>query len=277
MMRKALALSCVLILVAGSAWAGQRDMIASCYGMLKIEAPKPALQREIFVVIDQTTPVDEPQQRNLVNDVLAKFVPDTAVTVLTFSAFIGGHYADIVFSGALDRLPIQDERDDIPKSKLKQLDQCLSAQTQYAQSKVTEAMMAGFGKPTDAIARSDIISTLKDISGSVVNSSPAAQRDVLLVSDMLENSTISSFYSKNSVKLIDPKAELNKVGEFGDFGGANIYIAGAGSIITAGKKQVETYRDPKTMDALERFWREFFIHSNANLAAFGKPSLMGAY
>lgn len=277
MMKKVLALSCALLLTAGSAWAGQRDMIASCYGMLKIDAPKSALQREIFVVVDQTAPVDEQQQRTLVNDVLSKFVSETAVTVLTFSAFIGGHYADMPFSGVLDRLPTQDERDNIPKVKLKQLDQCLQAQAQYAQSKVAEAMMAGFSKPTDAIDRSDIISTLKDISGNVVKASPATRRDVLLISDMLENSTISSFYSKNAVKLIDPKAELDKVGGFGDFGGANVYVAGAGSIITAGKKQVETYRDPKTMDALERFWREFFARSNANLAAFGKPSLMGAF
>jgi hypothetical protein len=94
---------------------------------------------------------------------------------------------------------------------------------------------------------------------------------------MLENSSITSFYAKNSVRGIDAKAELGKVGTFGDFGGARVYVAGAGSIVTTGKKQVETYRDPKTMDALEMFWREYFTRSNASLAVFGKPSLMGRF
>jgi len=277
MMKTVFALSCALMLSAGTAGAGQRDMIASCYGMLKVDAPKATLQREIFVLIDQTAPVDEQQQKTLVNDVVAKLAPETAVTILTFSAFIGDRYADLAFSGTLDRLPSQDERDNIPKVKLKDLDRCLQAQQQFAVSKVAETMMSGFGKPTDTIARSDILSTLKDISSNIIAASPAQQKDVLLISDMLENSSITSFYARNAVKAIDPKVELAKVGSVGNFGGAKIYVAGAGSIITTGKKQVETYRDPKTMDALETFWREYFARSNATVVVFGKPSLMGRF
>ncbi len=277
MMKKVVALSCALMLSAGTAGAGQRDMIASCYGMLKISAPKATLQREIFVVIDQTTPVDEPQRKALLQDVVTKLAPETAITVLTFSAFIGDRYADLSFSGMLDRIPTQDERDDIPKVKLKDLDRCLQAQQQFATTKVAEAITGGFGKPTDSIARSDILSTLKEISSNIIAASPARQKDVLLISDMLENSSITSFYAKNAVKTIDPKAELAKVGGTGDFGGARIFVAGAGSIVTAGKKQVETYRDPKTMDALEAFWSEYFTRSNATVVVFGKPSLMGRF
>lgn len=277
MMKKVFALSCALMLSAGAAGAGQRDMITSCYTMLKISAPKATLQREIFVVIDQTTPIDEQQQKALVNDVVAKFSPETAVTILTFSAFIGDRYADLAFSGILDRLPSQEERDDIPKAKLKDLDRCLQAQQQFAFSKVAETMSLGFGKPTDAIARSDILSTLKDISSNIIAASPAQQKDLLLISDMLENSSITSFYAKNSVRMIDPKIELGKIGGAGNFGGARVFIAGAGSIITTGRKQVETYRDPKTMDALETFWREYFTRSNATMVVFGKPSLMGRF
>lgn len=277
MMKNVLALSCALMLSAGAVQAGQRDMISSCYDMLKVEAPKPTLQREIFVVIDQTTPVDDAQQKALVNDVVAKLAPETAVTIMTFSAFIGDRYADLAFSGVLDRLPTQAERDDIPKKKLKDLDRCHEAQMQFARSKVAETMMGGFGKPTDNIARSDIFSTLKDVSSNIIGTSPAKQKDVLLISDMLENSSITSFYAKNSVRAIDAKAELGKAGGFGDFGGARVYVAGAGSIVTTGKKQVETYRDPKTMDALEAFWREYFSRSNASLTVFGKPSLMGRF
>lgn len=278
MMKKIFALSCLFVLSAlPPAQAGQRDMISSCYGLLKIDTPAPVIQREIFVLVDQTTPVDVALQKALVDSVTAKLVPETAVTIVTFSAFIGDRYANLVFSGVLERPPSQAERDDMPKRKLRDLDTCLAQQAQFAKTKTAEAMVAGFGTPSTDIARSDILASLKDISVNVVGNSPAERRDVLLISDMLENSSITSFYAKNSVKRIDAKAELAKVGDFGDFAGANIYIAGAGTINIQGKKQIETYRDPKTMDALEGFWREYFSRSNATMAAFGKPSLLGKF
>ncbi|MFC3678451.1 hypothetical protein [Ferrovibrio xuzhouensis] len=265
------------LMAAGSAFAGQRDMIPSCYDKLTLEKPKGGLKREVFVLIDQTTAVDDERKASLTEDVVKKFTGGTAITVMTFSAFISNHYASLQFSGVLDRAPTQDERDDLPKRKLRDLDRCLTEQAQYGRMYVTKVMTEGFGNPNQDIARSDIFSTLKDVSVNVVKISPASQKDVLLISDMLENSSITSFYAKNAVRRVDPTAELAKVDGFGDFGGASIYVAGAGTISVSGKKQIETYRDPKTMDALETFWQSYFAKSSGNLIIFGKPALMGRF
>lgn len=266
-----------LLLTSGSALAGQRDMIDSCYSLLNLKMPESALKLEIFVLIDQTTPLPAEQETSLINGVLQKLVPETAVTVITFSAFIGDRYAQVVFSGALDAVPTPDERDNMPKKHLRTLDACLIAQRSYAGERVASAMQNSFGESTDQIARSDILSSLENISINVVSPSPAYHKNVLLISDMLENSSLTSFYERNAVRQVDVDKELEKVAKFGKFAGATVYVAGAGMIVTKGRNQIETYRDPKTMAALESFWTAYFQQSEAKIEIFGKPSLMGRF
>jgi hypothetical protein len=266
------------LLVPVAASAGERDMVPSCFEMLKLAAPKSVVKHEIFVVIDQTSPVDDGQQRALITGVLAKLAPATAVTVITFSAFTGDHYADVKFSGMRDRRLSDSERDNTPGIELKQYDACIAQQIESMNGKIGDAMRNGYAKPSDTIARSDILATLKDIGATLVARSPAPQKEVLLISDMLENSTISSFYDKTNLRLIDPQAEMQKAaGSTGDFAGAKIYVAGAGSIVMNGRKPNEADHDPKTLDALEAFWRDYFTKSNAELVAFGKPGLLGQF
>jgi hypothetical protein len=260
-----------------AASAGQRDMVSSCFETLKLAAPKSMVKREIFVVIDQTAPIDDAQQKSLITSVMMNLGPETAVTILTFSAFTGDHYADEKFSGMLDRRLKDSERDNTPSKALKDYDGCITQQVELMHDKIDEAMRNGYGKPSETIARSDILATLKDISSSLVAVSPAKQKDVLLISDMLENSAITSFYEKGTLRLIDPAVEMQKAaGSIGDFGGAKIYVAGVGAVAT-GKKPPEADKDPKPTDALEAFWRDYFTKSNAELAVFGKPSIRGQF
>ncbi len=253
-------------------------MVPSCFEIVKLAAPKSEVKREIFVVIDQTAPVDDAQQRGLITSVLANLAPATAVTVITFSAFTGDHYADVKFSGMRDRRLSDSERDNTPGKVLKDYDACIAQQIESMNGKIGDAMRSGYAKPSDTIAPSDILATLKDISGKIVARSPAPHKDVLVISDMLENSAISSFYDKNNLRLIDAQAEMQKAaGSIGNFGGAKIYVAGAGSIVMTGRKPTEADHDPKTLDALEAFWRDYFTKSNAELVVFGKPGLMGQF
>ncbi len=266
-----------LFFVPAAASAAQRDMVSSCFETLKLSAPKTVVKHELFVVIDQTTPIDEAQQKSLITSVMMNLAPETAVTILTFSSFTGDHYANEIFSGMLDRRLKDSERDNTPGNALRDYDACINQQVALMHDKIDEAMRNGYGKPSETIARSDIIATLKDISGSLVARSPAKQKDVLLISDMLENSQISSFYDKGNLRLIDPVAEMQKAaGSLGDFGGAKIYVAGVGAVAN-GKKAADADKDPKPTEALEAFWRDYFSKSNAELAVFGKPSIRGQF
>ena len=112
----------------------------------------------------------------------------------------------------------------------------------------------------------------------IVKAAAAGERIVLVVSDMLENSSISSFYQRQAVRLISPQAELAKVEKeslFGDFGGVRVHVFGAGLVSEGAGPKDGVYRDPRTMQALERFWAEYFARSGAVLEQFGKPELLG--
>lgn len=266
--------------LTGNANAGQRDMVNSCYEMLKLEKPEAELSREVFVIIDQTISFPQEQRLSWTQDVIKKVEPGTAVTVVTFSAFISDRFAAIEFSGQMDVPPSQSERDNLPKRSLRGLDKCLIAQLNFGRQKVAEAMTAAFDGASLEIPRSEIIGTLKDISTNIVAQSPSVDKQVLLISDMLENSSDMSFYARNTVRKIEPEKEVSQVadmGNFGDFGGAKVFVAGAGTIAVKGKKQIETYRDAASMSALEEFWSAYFDGSNATMVVFGKPSLLGRF
>jgi len=96
---------------------------------------------------------------------------------------------------------------------------------------------------------------------------------VIIVSDMLENSSITSFYVGSRMRAIDPQAELLKIGNAGikaDFVGARVYVVGAGAI-SEKSADARSYRDPRAMLALEDFWRRWFSASHAEIVEFGKP------
>ena len=91
---------------------------------------------------------------------------------------------------------------------------------------------------------------------------------------MLENSTITSFYSKGVTRLIQSDTELNKIQKenlFSNFDNSEIYVIGTGLI--ASKENNKTYRDPKILGSLKDFWTKYFAKSNGNLVEMGQPAL----
>ena len=130
---------------------------------------------------------------------------------------------------------------------------------------------------SDNLAKSDVIGSLASVS-KAVSEARAKTTTVLVVSDMLENSSISSFYTQDRMRQIDLAEELQKVRKTNvqaDFGGASIYVMGAGIVHEqAGKKPSLNYRSTQSLEALRGFWDGFFAQSNARLVEFGTPALL---
>jgi hypothetical protein len=161
----------------------------------------------------------------------------------------------------------------VPKRVLLASDQCLDEQLPYARRLVAKALRSAFARSDPALARSDILTALHDLSRRI-GESTAERRLVLVVSDMLENSSITSFYQGGQLRRIDAEGELKRVAAAGihaDFHGAQVVVIGAG-IGMPGAGSGLNYRDPRAMLALEDFWRRWFTGSNAALAEFGKPT-----
>lgn len=250
--------------------------VNTCYSS-KLPDPKPQyIDSELFVIVDQTTLFDTSLKQSIANNIRPFIRPGNAITVIQFSAFTQGHYTDILAVTKLDRLLAQEERNAVPKGVLAKFDKCISNQPSQASNIIGGALKSVFMNSSNGIEKSDVEASLKDISSNVFRSK-AKRKLVLIASDMLENSSISSFYSKHALRQIDPLAEMNLVeknGLFGDFANAEIFIIGAGLLAEDAAQSKGVYRSPQAINALKAFWSNWFTKSNAMLVDFGQPALL---
>lgn len=257
--------------------AGVLNDIPSCYKANKLANPLPTPESELFVAIDQTTPLDDNLKQQVMEIVGAQMKPGSAYSLFTFSAYNQGNYLTMLSRGELEKnLPLA-VRDDTGSKVLGQFDACMAGQQRYAGQLLGKHLQQAMSNSSDNLARSDVLASVKEISYRITQSS-AKTRIFLLVSDMLENSSVSSFYANHAVRKLDPATELKKVEReklLGNFAGARVYVIGAGLITESNKRNKGVYRDPVTMQALESFWRTYFEKSGAKLAEFGKPALLG--
>ncbi len=280
-MKKALVAALLGAVSFGCLAAAPQNQIPSCYIANKITTYASSVDQQFFILLDQTVLLDAYLQKALADSARSVLTPGTAFTILRFSAFSQGRYLDVVAAGVLEK-PIPDkERDSISVKALKLFDACMKGQQEYGVKLALAAIGDTIQQSSSDLAKSDVIGSLTETS-RIVKVSQTPRRIVLVVSDMLENSSISSFYANNSVRKIDPVKELKAVEAnslFGDFGGASVFVMGAGLIPEDlpgnGSKKVKIqYRDPKTLIALKQFWSDYFVRSNAKLEEFGMPALL---
>jgi hypothetical protein len=265
------------LMFSGAALAGQSNVLPVCHDDKRLPPNAGPLDTEIFVAIDQTTPLDN-KLKQLVADNIKPFIrPNNGFSVMTFSAYTQGHYMEVKVSGKLDSVLGTEQRNDISKPVLAKFDQCITQQPRQASQAIGGALRAAFEGTSSDIAKSDVLASIKAIS-SKVRESTARNKVVLIVSDMLENSSISSFYSDKgkAVREIYPMKEMKVVEEnqmLADFNEARIYVIGAG-LLSDDADKARHYRDPKTMRALADFWRSYFKKSGSQLIEFGQPALL---
>lgn len=272
-------LTLVVALLTPTAYAGVANDIPSCYAANKINVPVPATEAELFVLIDQTTPLDSNLQDSVRENVGRLVKQGSAFVVASFSSFGQGRYMQVESAGVIEGpIPAQ-KRDDISVKLLKNFDACMNGQLDYGRKAAAAALNKALGGSSPDLAKSDIVGSLKELSARV-KASRAKDKVVFIVSDMLENSGISSFYANKNVRAIDPAAEIKKVEAaqmIGDFGGARVFVLGAGLLQeNAGGKNRDSgaYRNPKTIALLRQFWERYFSTSNATVVEFGAPALL---
>jgi hypothetical protein len=265
-----------LLLISGAASAGTQDAVPTCFSD-KLIAPKGVtVETELFVVIDQTTPLDAGLRQSVANNIKPFLKAGNAISVTQFSAFAQGRYTDVLAYAKLDPELPHDLRNDVSKPVLSKFDQCQAAQPRLAGRAIGGALRSAFSGSSSGIDKSDVLASLKAISGKVKQST-AKRKIVLLASDMLENSSVSSFYARQAVRQILPEKELELVKEnelFGDFGGAEVYVIGAGLLAEGSGVPKGVYRSPQIMGALKSFWSQWFEKSKARLIEFGAPALL---
>ncbi|WP_295420720.1 hypothetical protein [Sulfurovum sp.] len=261
----------LLILITLTSLLLARNDVPSCYDAFNIDGPKGPAQKELFILVDQTTQLDKNMMIYTYKNMMKFIKNGYGVTIASFSANANGKYTDVAYAGKLEALLPQSAKHEIAKKKLRKYQSCMNGQYRYAKKKATKALVRVLKGANKKLPHSDIIKSLADISKYSIRPSKSHEKTVLLVSDMMEHSSITSFYSKGSLKKVNAASEMDKVkksGYMADFGGAKVYVIGAGMI---GKK---SYRTSKTLKALTKFWEEYFTASNARLKAIGTPMLL---
>ena len=268
--------ACAVALLLLSAGAFADDAVPSCYQATGLQTPAIPPDREIFVLIDQTTIFDATLKRTAEENVVGFLGPNTSYQVIVFSAFAQGRYTTPVIQGTIEPPFPQNQRDSVSERRLAALDKCLAAQQPWAERQVVGVMGRSFAQASPGLAKSDILAAIHDVALAMA-ASPAKRKVLFLVSDMLENSSITSFYGPGGrVRLIAPQRELTltaKADMFAQLNGATVDVMGAGLLAPNVSKRAG-YRDPKTMAALRTFWQGYFVKSGGVLDQFGEPDLL---
>lgn len=270
MMMRRMLVGLLIGAAVGSPVLAAENEVPSCYAAIDIGLVPSKPDREVLVFVDQTTPLDPALKASALDQVNHLIAPGTAFTVASFSAFSQGRFTTVQSSGTVE-LPVpHQQRGEVSVPKLKKLDGCLKQQSAFGKRKAVSAVTAALAGASSDLAKSDVLASLKQLS-TRASGSKAKDRIVLIISDMLEHSSTTSFYSKKTLKKLDPKAELQKVagaGLIGDFGNARVYVIGAASLPGDG------YRGEAELASLEAFWRAWLKRSKARLIEFGRPNLL---
>ena len=257
------------ILTLSTLLLAQND-VPSCYDVLKIEKKAP-LERELFILIDQTTIIDKKMMKYTYKNMMNFMKNGNKVTIASFSSNSGGKYTDVVYSGELEHLMSKKESYDVSKKLLRKYDSCMKGQLKYAKKKAKKALIGVLKGASKQMPHSDIIKSLTNISKDMITASSAKEKIVLLVSDMLEHSSITTFYKQGRIKHINVQKEFDKINRsqyISDFDGAKIYVIGTGILPKHG------YRDAKTLKNLTDFWKHYFKGTNGDLQEIGTPMLL---
>lgn len=248
-----------------------RNEVPSCYDALKIENKNVTVEKELFILIDQTTIIDKKMMKYTYKNMMKFMKNGYAVNIISFSSNSNGKYTDLVYAGTLEKLMTEESEYDISKKVLRKYQGCMNSQMKYAKKKAKKALIKVFKGASKEMLHSDILKSLSDISRNVIGNSKVKEKVVLLVSDLLEHSSITSFYKQGTIKHINVKKEYAKIYKsqcMANFDETKVYIIGAGILPEKG------YRDPKTLKNLTDFWRHYFKSTGADLEEIGTPMLL---
>lgn len=269
----ALAITLGALMCANIANAAIRNDIPDCYGYAGLAEYKPTQSnRELVIAVDETTALSDDLKKESLEHVLRFAQAGDRILLYRFSAYTKDSHMGLEFVGELQSNIPSEQRDNIGMTSLKKLDACLTQQHKFFNAKIARAMGASFGTEDKQIARSDILLSFKQM-GEGLARDKIDNKVLFAVSDMLENSDITSFYHNNTIKQIDHSAEMEKIKAanlLASFDGVKVYVLGAGFIRNDAKYG---YRSSKMIQSLETFWSSYFKSSGASLQSFGTPVL----
>jgi len=271
---------CILIFLLVPLTLSANPFPRTSYEVLGKSNIRPYPSEALFVLIDQSVNYD-PALRNKAFELVRDWIADgRAVEVYAFSSAVPGRYTMRITGGRIDDTPTEYFIDNLKRSERELFTVMHSRQRLIAQRVILNSMNQAFVGGQNEINHTDIVRTMKEMS-DYIKRYPARVKSILLISDMMENSQIASFYYSGKVRMINVDKELlNVAGKnmIGDFGGAvRVYVLGLGFYDPkVSRTQQENYLDSDRINNIASFWYKYFAMSRAVVMEIGKPMMFGA-
>ena len=262
-------------ILAGLLWAGSAsaaNVIPNCYDLVGIVEASPPVERGLLVVVDNTIELDDALQMESFEKIVRFMGEGDRVVIVSFSAYVEGQYTRIMADARLDRMLSTETAFTVPKSKLKELRLCLAGQKRSLPRVVGSALKAIYAESSNDLPNTELVATLAKTSREILPTLEARETFLLIVSDMMEHSDVTSFYKSGDIRTIDPEAEMRKVEESGV---EPVYPGTLAFVIGAGYSGTRKYRSAKVLRAVEDFWRLYVERAGGRLETFGTPSMFG--
>lgn len=250
-----------------------RDDIISCYSYADVSEIKPAYAiRDIVVLVDQTVNLDINLKKSVHEQMQQLVNQGDRIRIISFSANAQGHYTDIVFDGEFDQPLKSDQRDAMNRIKLGKFDKCMDMQNKKAIELVHQKLKSSFHDSEQNYPKTELVGSLLDVSSVIYAKNQNQRRIMILVSDMLENSDITSFYSSGRVRAIDADKEFLKYSTSipsTSLSSVEVFVIGGG--YTQGGKAYSSQTD---LNSLKLFWTKVIEQAGGTLKQFGTPKLL---
>lgn len=272
---RTLAAALLAVCLASAARAETAAVAPSCYGAINQRGPEP--NEALFVLIDDSVGFDDNITRRVTDMVVRWMRPGRHIEIITFAAHMSGHYAEVVLSGGAEILPDDDFIDDLKRSERGKFERCIREQLPFAKQSVSRTVQTALSKQDKGVSNSDLLVNLARASNHIA-AVKVGKKTVLIVSDMLENSSISSFYAGGKVRGIDARAELvkaEKASVLANFDSADVFIFGLGYLSASGAAAKDGYLDPKRSQPLVQFWSDYVSRSRGKIREIGVPLMLG--
>jgi hypothetical protein len=273
-MKKTLATLMLVALSLNTAAQTERDDIISCYDYADLTEQKPvSYSRDVVVMVDQTVNLDTNLKKTVHMQVEQLLGSGDRIRIVPFSANAQGRYTDVIFDGTFDTVLSGDQRDDMNRIKLNKFDSCIDKQKGGAIRLVHGKLKESFHDSKQTYPKTELVGSLLTVSHTLFADVAEGRKILILVSDMLENSDISSFYASGKVRKIDEDVELVKYTPLipdEALSSVDVFVIGGGYLM-GGK----AYSSQAALNSLQGFWEKVVAKAGGNLSAFGTPQLLG--
>jgi len=245
----------------------------SCFADIKYAQPSESrANRGLYILIDETVPLSKEMKAKVERLVGGWGRQGDMVKIARFSASYRGLYPELVFYQKIESPPDSAFLYNLHYRDKVFIKQCLKDQKEKFKKEFSMQFNAALKNLNPKIPKTELLGSLKQLSKKLVVPDEALEKTVLLISDGMENSTVTSFYKSKTLKNIKPKktiAKLRRKGMMGFWKNAKVYMYGVG--LMPDKKR---YADPKLVQNLKHFWERYFVEGGAKTAEIGTPELL---